>query len=117
MRLILEKNGLKSIVNFKYDPKFETAEANFNNRIYYVSVKGKVSRSDFQKVVKYIAHQLEKKGFKVSPHFYFTSKKAPFQFIHQSSLGDVNLVKEIQKYYADRNKFGRFPHLILLGGI
>ena len=117
MRLVLEKNGLKSVVNFRYDPKFETAEANFNNRIYYVSVKGKVSRSDFQKVVKYIAHQLEKKGFKVSPHFHFTSKKAPFQFIHQSTLGDVNLVKEIQRYYADRDKFSRIQRLMLTGGV
>jgi len=117
MRLILEKNGIKSTVIFKYDPKLETAEADFNNRVYYVSVKGKVSRNDFQKVVKYIAHQLEKKGFKVSPHFRFKPKKAPFQFIHQSTLGDMNLVKEIQRYYAERNKFSRFPRLMLYGGM
>lgn len=117
MRLVLMKNGVKSTIIFKYDPKLETAEARFNNRIYYVSVKGKVSRSDFEKVVKHIAHQLEKKGFEVKPHFRFTPKKAPFQFIHQSTLGDMNLVKEIYKYYVERNRFSRFPYPTLLGGI
>jgi hypothetical protein len=117
MRLVLEKNGIKSTIIFKYDPKLETAEADFNGRIYYVSVKGKVSRSDFQKVVKHVAHQLEKKGFKVSPHYRLTPKRAPFQFIHQSTLGDMNLVKEIQRYYVERNRFSRFPRFILTGGI
>jgi hypothetical protein len=117
MRLVLVKNGVKSTINFKYDSKLETAEADFNSRIYYVSVKEKVSRNDFQKVVKYIAHQLEKKGFKVSPHFRFVPKKAPFKFIHQSTLGDINLVKEIYRYYVERNRFSGFPRFILSGGI
>ena len=117
MRLVLVKNGVRSTVIFKYDSKLETALAVFNNRIYYVSVKEKVSRKDFQKVVKYVAHQLERKGFKVKPHFRFVPKKAPFEFIHQSTLGDINLIKEIYRYYVERNRFSRFPRFIPSGGI